>query len=55
MTLSRGLIALGVSLLALAAVPLVAGAVNQPFYVDLFRRMMIFAIEIGRASCRERV
>src|SRR5207249_3202780 len=28
----------------LALVPPVAGLLNQPFYVDLFRRMMIFAI-----------
>jgi branched-chain amino acid transport system permease protein len=30
--------------LALALVPLVAGLSDQPFYVDLFRRIMIFAI-----------
>jgi branched-chain amino acid transport system permease protein len=35
---------LAAGLLALAAVPLVAAAVNQPFYVDLFRRVLIFAI-----------
>jgi branched-chain amino acid transport system permease protein len=29
---------------ALALVPVVAAALQQPFYVDLFRRMMIFAI-----------
>jgi branched-chain amino acid transport system permease protein len=29
---------------ALAVVPLVAALVNQPFYLDLFRRIMIFAI-----------
>ena len=39
----RGL-AVGAGLLALAAVPLLAAAVNQPFYVDHFRRIMIFAI-----------
>jgi branched-chain amino acid transport system permease protein len=32
------------ALAALAAIPLVAGLVNQPFYLDLFRRIMIFAI-----------
>src|SRR5882762_9697968 len=31
-------------LLLLALVPPVAAALAQPFYVDLFRRMMIFAI-----------
>ena len=36
--------ALAVGLLALALVPPLAGMLNQPFYVDLFRRMMIFAI-----------
>jgi branched-chain amino acid transport system permease protein len=35
---------LGAGLLALALVPLVAGALNQPFYIDLFRRIMIFAL-----------
>jgi branched-chain amino acid transport system permease protein len=39
----RGLV-LGVGGLALALVPPLAAALNQPFYVDLFRRMMIFAI-----------
>ena len=39
----RALVTLG-ALGALAAVPLVAGVVNQPFYLDLFRRIMIFAI-----------
>ena len=37
-------IALAVGLLALALVPPIAGLLNQPFYVDLFRRTMIFAI-----------
>jgi branched-chain amino acid transport system permease protein len=32
------------ALAALAAIPLVAAVVNQPFYLDLFRRIMIFAI-----------
>jgi len=39
----RGLAMLA-ALAALAAIPLVAGLVNQPFYLDLFRRIMIFAI-----------
>ena len=38
------LVALGGGLLALALVPPLAGLLNEPFYVDLFRRMMIFAI-----------
>ena len=33
-----------VGLVALALVPPIAGALNQPFYIDLFRRTMIFAI-----------
>jgi len=33
-----------VGLLLLAAVPPLAAAFNQPFYVDLFRRILIFAI-----------
>ncbi|MGH7323527.1 MAG: branched-chain amino acid ABC transporter permease [Candidatus Rokuibacteriota bacterium] len=37
-------IAMAVGLLALGLVPVAAGAFNQPFYVDLFRRIMIFAI-----------
>ena len=40
---SRAL-AVGAGLLALASVPLVAAALSQPFYLDLFRRIMIFAI-----------
>ncbi|MBI4628190.1 MAG: branched-chain amino acid ABC transporter permease [Candidatus Rokubacteria bacterium] len=35
---------LGLGLVALAAVPPVGGLLNQPFYVDLVRRVMIFAI-----------
>jgi branched-chain amino acid transport system permease protein len=31
-------------LVALAAIPLVAALADQPFYLDLFRRVMIFAI-----------
>jgi len=37
-------LALGAGLLALALVPVAAAALNQPFYLDLFRRIMIFAI-----------
>jgi branched-chain amino acid transport system permease protein len=37
-------LALGVGLAVLAVVPVVAGALNQPFYLDLFRRVMIFAL-----------
>src|SRR5881296_1107034 len=37
-------IVMAVGVLALALVPPAAAALNQPFYVDLFRRMMIFAI-----------
>jgi branched-chain amino acid transport system permease protein len=36
--------ALALLLLFLAAVPAIAAAFNQPFYLDLFRRIMIFAI-----------
>jgi branched-chain amino acid transport system permease protein len=44
MTISRRTIALGVAVVLLALVPPIAALANQPFYVDLFRRMMIFAI-----------
>ena len=37
-------IAVGVGFVALALVPAVAAVLNQPFYLDLFRRIMIFAI-----------
>jgi branched-chain amino acid transport system permease protein len=37
-------IALALGLLLLAAVPPLAAAFNQPFYLDLFRRIMVFAI-----------
>ena len=37
-------IAVGVGFVALALVPAVAAVMNQPFYLDLFRRIMIFAI-----------
>src|SRR5712691_749479 len=36
-------IVMAVGVLALALVPPAAAALNQPFYIDLFRRMMIFA------------
>ena len=39
----RGLV-LAAGLVLLALVPPLAGLLNQPFYVDLFRRVMIFAI-----------
>jgi branched-chain amino acid transport system permease protein len=44
MTLSVRTVALAVGLLALALVPPIAEMLQQPFYVDLFRRTMIFAI-----------
>jgi branched-chain amino acid transport system permease protein len=44
MTISRRTIALGVAVLLLALVPPISALADQPFYVDLFRRMMIFAI-----------
>src|SRR2546422_2453618 len=44
MSSSRRTIALVVAGLLLAVVPPIAALTNQPFYVDLFRRMMIFAI-----------
>ena len=37
-------VVLATGLLLLAAVPPVAALINQPFYLDLFRRVMIFAI-----------
>src|SRR5213080_3291176 len=37
-------IVMAVGVLALALVPPAAAALDQPFYVDLFRRMMIFAL-----------
>ena len=37
-------VVLGLGLLLLAGVPPAAAVFNQPFYVDLFRRVMIFAI-----------
>ena len=44
MALSRRTIALGIGVVVLALVPPIAAVTNQPFYLDLFRRMMIFAI-----------
>jgi branched-chain amino acid transport system permease protein len=44
MTSRRHALTLVAALAALAAVPLVAAAVNEPFYLDLFGRIMIFAI-----------
>jgi len=44
MNLSRRTIVLAAGCLLLALVPPIAGLTNQPFYLDLFRRMMIFAI-----------
>jgi branched-chain amino acid transport system permease protein len=44
MALSPRRLALYAGLLALGLVPLVASSFNQPFYIDLFRRIMIFAI-----------
>jgi branched-chain amino acid transport system permease protein len=37
-------VATGAGLVLLALVPLAAAVLNQPFYLDLFRRVMIFAI-----------
>ncbi len=37
-------LAIGAGFLALALVPGAAAVLNQPFYLDLFRRIMIFAI-----------
>ena len=46
MAMTRGprAIALVIGVIAVALVPMIAGVLNQPFYVDLFRRIMIFAI-----------
>ncbi|MBI2216716.1 MAG: branched-chain amino acid ABC transporter permease [Candidatus Rokubacteria bacterium] len=35
---------MALGLVALAAVPVLASVLDQPFYVDLFRRVMIFAV-----------
>jgi len=42
--MTRRTVILALCLLLLAAVPPVAAALNQPFYLDLIRRVMIFAI-----------
>jgi branched-chain amino acid transport system permease protein len=42
--MGRRTIVLGIALLLLALVPPIAGMLNQPFYLDLLRRVMIFAI-----------
>jgi len=44
MKLSRRTMVLAAGCLLLALVPPIAALTNQPFYLDLFRRMMIFAI-----------
>ena len=41
---SRRVVFLGAGLVLLALVPPAAAAIGQPFYVDVFRRIMIFAI-----------
>jgi branched-chain amino acid transport system permease protein len=42
--MNRRTIILGIVLLLLAAVPPIAAALNQPFYLDLLRRIMILSI-----------
>ena len=44
MALSRRTFVLAAGCVVLALVPPIASLTNQPFYLDLFRRMMIFAI-----------
>jgi branched-chain amino acid transport system permease protein len=44
MGVSRRTVVVGLGLVALALVPVGTTLLNQPFYVDLFRRIMIFAI-----------
>jgi branched-chain amino acid transport system permease protein len=44
MALSRRTLVLAAGCVVLALVPPIASLTNQPFYLDLFRRMMIFAI-----------
>lgn len=44
MTIDRGRLIAVVGMVVLAAVPPIAAAVAQPYYVDLFTRIMIFAI-----------
>ncbi|PYO12026.1 MAG: branched-chain amino acid ABC transporter permease, partial [Gemmatimonadetes bacterium] len=42
--MNRRILLWGVAVLALVALPLIVLALNQPFYLDLVRRIMIFAI-----------
>src|SRR5512146_2084518 len=44
MALNSRKIAIAIGFLFLAAVPLIASAVDEAFYTDLFTRVMIFAI-----------
>ena len=44
MTARRRRVTLLATLAALALIPVVAALVDQPFYLDLFRRIMIFAV-----------
>src|SRR5208282_6347438 len=44
MRLGRGALTVALGTLALAAVPPLAAVLAEPFYVDLFTRIMIFAI-----------
>src|SRR5215831_11121379 len=47
--------AVGVGFVALALVPALAAGLNQPFYLDLFRRIMlsgVVALLIGAVSLR---
>jgi branched-chain amino acid transport system permease protein len=43
-TIRAPFVARAVGLAVLALVPVLASALNQPFYLDLFRRIMIFAL-----------
>src|SRR4051794_34949590 len=42
--MSKRLLLWGVAIVALIALPHVAAALNQPYYIDLVRRIMILAI-----------
>ena len=44
MTIRSPFVAPAAGLVALALVPVLASVLNQPFYLDLFRRIMIFAL-----------
>ena len=44
MSIRAPFVARAVGLAVLALVPVLASALNQPFYLDLFRRVMIFAL-----------